>query len=83
MYTVSTTGFWPVNAYFVIADVSGLSDIEDDQSDRAATLPELNPLNIAGLDSVLESWNSSGIDPGYDSQGKAETYSTEVRDSSH
>ncbi|XP_048102601.1 glutamate receptor-interacting protein 2a isoform X1 [Alosa alosa] len=49
--------------------VSGLSDTEDDQSERAATLPELNPLNIAGLDSVLESWNSSGIDPGYDSQG--------------
>ncbi|XP_063076591.1 glutamate receptor-interacting protein 2a [Engraulis encrasicolus] len=48
---------------------SGLSDTEDDQSERAATLPELNPLNIAGLDSVLESWNSSGIDPGYDSQG--------------
>ncbi|KAL2101996.1 hypothetical protein ACEWY4_003757 [Coilia grayii] len=48
---------------------SGLSDTEDDQLERAATLPELNPLNIAGLDSVLESWNSSGIDPRYDSQG--------------
>lgn len=55
---------------FVNVDASGLSDTEDDQSERAATLPELNPLNIAGLDSVLESWNSSGIDPGYDSQGE-------------
>ncbi|XP_028841484.1 glutamate receptor-interacting protein 2a isoform X2 [Denticeps clupeoides] len=51
--------------------ICSLSDTEDDQSDslRAATLPDLHGLNIPGLESAMESWDSSVIDAGYGSQG--------------
>uniref|UniRef100_A0AAY4DSB8 PDZ domain-containing protein n=1 Tax=Denticeps clupeoides TaxID=299321 RepID=A0AAY4DSB8_9TELE len=52
--------------------ICSLSDTEDDQSDslRAATLPDLHGLNIPGLESAMESWDSSVIDAGYGSQGQ-------------
>lgn len=49
-----------------------LSDTEDDLTDSQQTnkLSELYSTTIPSVDSAMESWDGSGPDAGYGSQGK-------------
>lgn len=49
-----------------------VSDLEDDLADSQKTskLSEVYSTTIPSVDSAMESWDGSGIDTGYGSQGK-------------
>lgn len=49
-----------------------VSDLEDDLTDSQKTskLSEVYSTTIPSVDSAMESWDGSGIDTGYGSQGK-------------
>ena len=53
-----------------------LSDPEDDLTDSQQTnqLSELYSTTIPSVDSALESWDGSGLDAGYGSQGRTHTH---------
>uniref|UniRef100_A0A672V239 Glutamate receptor interacting protein 2 n=1 Tax=Strigops habroptila TaxID=2489341 RepID=A0A672V239_STRHB len=54
----------------------GLSDPEDDLTDSQKTskLSEIYSSTIPSMDNVMDSWDGSGIDAGYGSQGKPGLY---------
>lgn len=49
-----------------------VSDTEDDLTDSQKTskLTEIYSTTVPSVDSAMESWDGSGIDAGYGSQGK-------------